>query len=532
MSDGHVKDERDCVERRDAVLAAITNATEVFLRGSLSTWQDNVLQVIERLGSEVGASRIYLCKNSEVTAEVAVTGVRYQWRRRGSATEVDVPQLQEINLQESGFSRWPGILYHGGIISGWIADLPLSERGWFMAEEAETLIVVPVFVEEEWWGFIGIEDYGNRAEFSQAELDAFKTLGVIFGAAIRRKRIEEALEREKASVMQKAREIEDVAKFPAEDPSPILRVSKRGVVLYGNEAAEEVLEHWQVKAGDRLPEKWIELTREILKQSKGRAIDLQIGEVIFELLIVPVGGDYLNIYGRDVTKERQADQTKTQFISMASHQLRTPLTSLRWYTERLLKNHENLTEKQQEAVEVIHESTMHMAKLVDDLLNLSRIESGKLKPEKVEMDLAQIVRENYTELAAQAEEKQVQLEMKFEGEFKINNDPDLVKQVHINLLSNAIKYTPSGGKVVTEIEKGDDKVMVKIRDNGIGIPEKEVDKIFERFYRASNASELVEQGTGLGLSVAQMMVEQCGGEIGYEGNLSPGSVFYFSLPIL
>jgi len=519
------------LQKRDAIWSAITGATEVFLRGSLFTWQENVLQVISNLGNTLEASRIYLCKNTTVTAEVAITGVRYQWVREGNKTEIDIPELQEVSLQTAGFSRWADVLYHGHLISGWISDLPLSERGWFMGEHAETLIVAPVFVENTWWGFLGIEDYANKASFSQAEIEAFKTLSVIFGAAIRRKRTEEELEREKASVIQQAKAVEDIARFPAEDPSPILRVSGHGVVLYVNDAAQQLLVSWGVKIGESLPQDWQQVTLEILRSSQSQAHDVKVGTKIYSLLFVPVGGNYVNIYGREVTRERNADEMKSQFISMASHQLRTPLTSLRWYSERLLKKTEGLTEKQQESIKVLHMSSVHMARVVDDLLNVSRIEADKFTPDLQDVNVVEIVKENFAELSGQAEEKQVKLILNASDSEIFRCDPNLLRQIHINLLSNAIKYTPNNGNVTTDVYLEPEKLIITVKDTGIGIPEAEQGKIFERFYRASNARELYEQGTGLGLSVAKMLVERCGGTIGFNSHFQQGSEFFFTLPL-
>lgn len=521
-------------ERRDKILSVIMAATDVFLRGSLQTWQDNVLQVIGSLGRELGVKRIYLCKHREVTEQKVVTGVRYEWLAGGDQTRIDVPAMQQINMQEAGYGRWAGVLYHGGVISGKVSDLPLGERGWFMSADVKTVVVVPVFVEKVWWGFIALEDYGGGVECTQSEIDAIKTLAVTFGAAIRRKRAEEELQREKAFVEQKAREIEDIAKFPEQDPWPVLRVSKDGIVIYHNPSAKPLLQFWKVDVGQPVPAEWQQVVKEVFVKNQSREVDVEFKGKIFAVLVVPiVEGDYLNLYGRDVTQERRAEEMKTEFMSMASHQLRTPLTALRWSSERLLKKKETLTEQQVDMANTIHETAVGLARLVDDLLSVSRIERGKMEPTPSKGDLLKLLKVCLHELEIQAEEKQIHLEFEKQTELaEFMFDADLIKQVYLNLLSNAIKYTPGGGKVTTRVKYDNETKMVQVdvADTGMGIPEEEQANVFQRFYRSQRAVDQGIEGTGLGLSVAKMIIDKSGGRIWFESLRDQGTTFSFTLP--
>jgi signal transduction histidine kinase len=525
---------QDALQRRDTILSALTQASETFLRGSLSTWQENVLQVLNLLGHGLGVTRIFVCKHEEVTAEKVVTSTRYEWVAEGNQTRVNVEGQQRICLQERGFSRWAGPLYRGEVLECERAMMPESERGSFLSETFQGIIVVPVFVEQTWWGFIGFEDYYPGEECSLAELDAFKTIAVTFGAAIRRKRMEESLEREKHSVEAKAREVADVARFPAEDPSPVLRVSETGMVLYANRAAQKVLDFWQLKIGDGVSEEWRQKVGAVLETQEMVTEDVAINGTIISLQLVPIKSEgYVNLYGRDVTREREAEQLKTEFFSMASHQLRTPLTSMRWYSELLLKNRDGLSEKQVNMAEVIHTTSVHLAELVNDLLGISRIDKGTLSLQLNDGALPEVVGDAVNQLKGQAEKQGVQLVVDIQGEipgFKF--DSQMVRQVVVNLISNAIKYSPSQSLVTIRVwREGQGSVICEVKDKGMGIAENEKSKVFQKFFRSDLAVSQGIEGTGLGLSLAKMIIERSGGEIWFDSKEGEGSTFSFRLPL-
>ena len=437
MTDSLSPNGTEALKRRDAIMSAIAHAAERFLWASAATWPQTVQEVIAQLGESLHIRRIFLCKHQEVTATYVITGLRYEWVATGVMAKINQTSLQRINLQEAGFGRWAGILYGDKIIQSQVDELPPGERGWFLSDTASSIIVVPVFVGSQWWGFIGFEDYAEGQTGSQAELDAFKSVAVTFGAAIQRKRTEEALERAKVKVEEKVREAEVLAK------------------------------------------------------------------------------------------------AQSDFISMASHQLRSPLTSVRWYSERLLKHRETLEDKQVESAEVIHKTAVQLAAIVDDLLNLSRMEQGSVAVTLSMGDIHQLIDEVVTELLPQAEQKQIKITRQKDTAVRpINLDEKLVSQVLLNLVSNAIKYTDNGGQVTIKTTWVPEAyIKVEVADNGIGIPQAEQGRIFDRFYRSAKAIDLKVEGTGLGLSVAKMMVEEWGGTIGFTSAEGQGSIFYCTIPI-
>lgn len=227
---------------------------------------------------------------------------------------------------------------------------------------------------------------------------------------------------------------------------------------------------------------------------------------------------------------KELDRMKSEFLSTAAHELRTPLTSILGFSEILLKK-ELDKKRQNRFFKIINEEAVGLADLINDLLDLSRIESGRgFKIKKVPIELGKIIRENVDIFKSHSDKHDFEVDIPSDL-VSIEADKDRLGQVIENLISNAVKFSPQGGKITVSLEQADEKVKVSVADAGMGIAKKDLPHIFERFYRVDNTSTRGIEGPGLGLAIAKYIIESHGGKIEVESKVGKGSTFSFTLPM-
>lgn len=236
---------------------------------------------------------------------------------------------------------------------------------------------------------------------------------------------------------------------------------------------------------------------------------------------------------RDITREADVDRAKTEFVSLASHQMRTPLSTIRWYAEMLLSGDAGgLNDKQKEYLNIAYISTRRMIDLINSLLNVSRLELGTFSVEPELTDLREIADYAVKELEPQISRNQLVLKKHYDSSLpKINVDPKLMQIIFQNLISNAIKYTSAGGNIYVAIEKKGEEALVKVSDTGYGIPRYQQDQVFTKLFRADNIKEKDPEGTGLGLYIIRSIIDKIGGRIWFESVENKGTTFYATIPL-
>lgn len=239
----------------------------------------------------------------------------------------------------------------------------------------------------------------------------------------------------------------------------------------------------------------------------------------------------------DITKEMEVDRAKSEFVSLASHQLKTPITSIRWLSEALQRGSlGKLLPEQEKYVAGMHEASERMVALINDILNVSRIETDTLAIRPEPFDVCELAKSVLDEQRHTAEEKKLSLTLIAAPEMPIvHMDKQLVRMLFQNLFSNAIKYTPEHGTVSCEISLAKavrETIFVKIQDTGIGIPKAEQSRVFEKLHRASNALASVPDGTGLGLYLVKTIIDKVGGGITFESIEGKGTTFFVSIPVV
>jgi PAS domain S-box-containing protein len=272
-------------------------------------------------------------------------------------------------------------------------------------------------------------------------------------------------------------------------------------------------------------------------QSGEGDLQLAVGERIVHWIGQPTDdGPMLRgftITFQDVTREREISRMKSDFVSFAAHQLRTPLSGIKWMLE-LAAEEPGLSPALSSCIAGAASSAARLLAMVADLLDVSRLESGIIASAAHETDLAGLTRAVLAELAPQITEKghEVSVDSTLDSEAaSVLVDEQLLRQAMVNVVSNAVKYTPPGGQITVTIAREDGRMSWLVRDNGIGIPERAKTKIFEKFYRADNAAAVDANGRGLGLYMVRLIITRFGGRIHWTSEEGRGTTFGFTLPL-
>jgi PAS domain S-box-containing protein len=289
---------------------------------------------------------------------------------------------------------------------------------------------------------------------------------------------------------------------------------------------------------------------EIIEESisTGEIKILPINAVLIRLdeRIIPIGGSVSPIKDaegiiigavvvvRDVSLERQLEHAKSDFLSIAAHQLRTPLGSMRWNLELLLGgDYGKIPEEANSVIAQISEGNKWLLALVNDLLDVSRLDQGKIKNVVMETLIAPIIANvvSENEMAAHTKDIRILSPITVKPFHPVMVDPDLFHEVITNIVSNAVKYSLKGGVIEVDGEERDGKIKIWVKDSGIGIPEKDYGRMFDKFFRARNAVHSETVGSGLGLFVVKTYVELWNGRVWFESKEGVGTTFFIELPI-
>ena len=393
---------------------------------------------------------------------------------------------------------------------------------------------------------------------------SIKGIVVNFRDATEKKKVEEELATEALRLVEEKTKDEAILKSIGDG---VVVVDKNGIIVLANPESSSIL-GWEEKdmLGKPLPEVWL------VKDGLGNVVEnrpiktvLSSGEKISsgDYFYTKKDGGVIPVYltispliidgeitgavdvFKDITKEKAIDVAKSEFVSLASHQLRTPLSAVNWYSEMLLSGDLGAVDpSQKKYLEEIHEANRRMVDLVNALLNVSRIDLGTFTIEPEEIMIEKVVKDVVKELKPQIVYKKIELSESYDNQIpEVKADPKLFKIVVQNLLANAVKYSLPAGTIEVELKivkageevagrkVTEDSVLLKVKDGGYGIPEAQKDKIFGKLFRADNAKLKDPEGTGLGLYIAKSIINAVGGLIWFESEENKGSSFYITMPL-
>lgn len=333
----------------------------------------------------------------------------------------------------------------------------------------------------------------------------------------------------------------------------IVITDPEGIVVYGNKAVESTTGYsanealgkkaavlWKVPMPDNFYKKMWQTIKEDKKTFKSEVKNKHKDGHLYDasISISPVLDEkneviYFVGIERDITQEKEIDRAKSEFVSLASHQLKTPLSVIGWYTEMLLGGDAGrITKKGKQFLEEIYKSNKRMVELVNSLLNISRLELGTFTVDNKKIDIIKYIKEILPEFEILTKDKKIKLHKKFHKDIpKIKADTNLLNIILQNLLSNSVKYTQEKGKIKIIVSKDTENIIINVEDNGYGIPKRQQHKIFSKMFRADNVIDKDTSGTGLGLYLVKKVLDAVGGIVSFESEENEGTTFTVKIPL-
>ncbi|WP_275125030.1 MULTISPECIES: ATP-binding protein [Anoxybacillus] len=335
-------------------------------------------------------------------------------------------------------------------------------------------------------------------------------------------------------------EKEQLASILSSMADGVITLNRNGEVLITNPPADRFLQAWYYEQGQRddllpLPPQVNELFKKAVTEEKEQAAEIALQGRNWVIVMTPLYNGKV-IRGavavlRDMTEERRLDKLRKDFIANVSHELRTPIAMLQGYSEAIVDDIAATDEEKKELAKVIYDESLRMGRLVNDLLDLARMEAGHLTLHHEQVPLKPYIERIIHKFQALAKEKGVRLFVDMNDERIVSFDPDRIEQVLTNLIDNALRHTGEGGEVRVIVDGDEERVRISVQDSGSGIPEEDLPFVFERFYKADKARTRGRSGTGLGLAIAKNIVEAHKGTITVHSKLGEGTTFTFTLPL-
>ncbi|MCR8846990.1 cell wall metabolism sensor histidine kinase WalK [Rossellomorea sp. SC111] len=321
----------------------------------------------------------------------------------------------------------------------------------------------------------------------------------------------------------------------------VITFNRDGTILITNPPADRFLQHWYYEQSEEdeeaIPTTVRELLQSVVVTEMEQTDELSLQGRSYVVIVSPLYNNN-TIRGavavvRDMTEERRLDKLRKDFIANVSHELRTPISMLQGYSEAIVDDIAGSEEEKKEIARIIYDESLRMGRLVNDLLDLARMEAGHITLNKDVIGVIPFTERVTNKFIGLAKEKKVSI--CFESDVGLNKeisiDPDRIEQVLTNLIDNALRHTPTGGEVTVSLTEKKGGYLFHVRDTGSGIPEEDLPFVFERFYKADKARTRGKSGTGLGLAIAKNIIESHKGHIQVQSKVDQGTTFTFFLPI-
>ncbi|MGG0812437.1 ATP-binding protein [Paenibacillus alvei] len=351
-----------------------------------------------------------------------------------------------------------------------------------------------------------------------------------------------------STILDLQHEKEHLASILRSMTDAVITFDAAGQVLLANPHGESVMSRWngmdwaleeETTEASGVPEPLRPIFHTVISEAREVTTRVHVKQQVWSVVMGPLHADS-RVRGavavlRDVTEEVQLEKLRKDFVANVSHEIRTPLSMLQGYSEALLDDIATSPEERRELVQVIHDESLRMGRLVKDLLDLARMEAGHLPMHKAQTDVHELASRVYRKFAVLAKERNIPIEVQLEAMDSVlpEADEDRLEQVLTNLLDNALRHSSEGQPIHIRTERTDNEwLWIHIEDHGQGIPSEDVPYVFERFYKADKARKRGPSGgTGLGLAIVKNIIEAHQGHIRVDSTLGKGTTFSIALPV-
>ncbi len=545
------------LQRRDSILQAVGDVAENLLHAR--AWDASLDEVIERLGEAADASRVYVFEN-RVDTGILLTTMTHEWVAEGIAPQIENPDLTDLPLALR-YQRWIEAMSSGGDISGLVSGFPPEERAALSEQAIRSILAVPIFVDDEWWGFLGFDECHRDRLWSQTEIEALRTAAGIIGTAIRRQRAEGQLRETEERYRQLVERTPAVVYMDAiDDLSTALYISPQLKDLLGYTPEERLADPglWVQRLHPDDRDRVVEESKRTNQSGDPFAMDYRMvhrdGHTVWvrDESILVHGEDGAPRYwlgvliditerkraedelARALDLERQAaeqlralDEMKNTFLTAVSHDLRTPLAAVLGLALTLEREDVELDAGEtKDLARRIATNARKLDRMVVDLLDLDRLTRGVLELKLNRTDVGFLVRK-------------VVDEAEFMGDHPVTVEADpviaavdlaKVERIVENLLANAARHTPKGTQIWVRVRPFEAGVLISVDDAGPGVVAELKEAVFEPFQQGQGADIAHSPGVGIGLSLVARFTELHAGRVWIEDREGGGASFRVYLP--
>jgi signal transduction histidine kinase/CheY-like chemotaxis protein len=535
------------IERRDIQLDALNNAAAVLLQSETGEFESDILRCLAIIGEAVAVDRVYIWKNHKKESKLCCSQL-YEWSGgaeplQGSELTIDVPYGDRV-------PGWEETLSSGNCIVGLVRDMSLAEQAQLSAQGILSIFVLPVFVRDQFWGFVGYDDCHSERIFSENELSFLRLGGLMIASALMRREVT-------TNTLVTAAKLEAVI---SNYSGIIWSVDRNNIItllngLYIKEfgITPASFEGWKLEAAQRKNHK-LDVIGNVRKTFSDGPQDwvAEAEGKMFHAHTTPIfdGNNCVtDVVGSidDITKivrlqaeletalreAQDANQAKSSFLARMSHEMRTPLNAIIGLSNLILEAG-GLSEEANSNLEKVHDAGMTLLSTVNDVLDISKIEAGKLELTPIDYDLPSLINDTVTQSIMHIGEKPVKFTLNVDENLpaRLYGDDLRIKQIINNILSNAFKYTNEGAvEMGVNCARDGETVWlaVWVRDTGIGVRQEDMDSLFSDYTQINSDFNRNILGTGLGLPITKKMAEMMDGSIAVESEYGKGSVFTVKL---